>query len=244
MSLSSLAISDLVRSYREAPDRSPKMREYAKSIGTTPQNFSQTFSRITGVSPSKFVMMIKIERSKNLLIHTKLSITEISQCCGYDSFGSFSRTFTSLVGISPRQFRILAPGWKIDADQLTSMGMRDEIPAFVGTVSNPSPDCAMVVAIGLFTSATPAGKPLGGQLLLGGGRFMLPPVRAMRPLYLLGFAIPLQASLWHIPNTEDVFIFSHKIKYIQSEICECEPHWRRPTIFDPPIVFALPTLLM
>jgi hypothetical protein len=101
----------------------------------------------------------------------------------------------------------------------------------------------MLVAVGLFETAVPASSPLAGQLLLNGGRFLLPFKSAAPHVFLLGFAVPAEASLWRASAAEEVHVFSREIRAPQcGSLAIVEPRWRRVTEADPPIVAALPAL--
>jgi AraC family transcriptional regulator len=68
-------------------------------------HFSRIFQRVTGTSPGRFLMVMRLERAKHLLLSTTLSITEITHEVGYASVGTFSSRFTSSVGVSPSMYR-------------------------------------------------------------------------------------------------------------------------------------------
>ncbi len=58
-----------------------------------------------GMSPAEYVMTVRIELAKRLLMHTDMTITEITLAVGYTAIGTFSSRFTSHVGQSPTEFR-------------------------------------------------------------------------------------------------------------------------------------------
>jgi AraC-like DNA-binding protein len=50
-------------------------------------------------------MRAQVEKAKQLLIVTGMSVTEVCMAVGFSSLGSFSALFTRRVGLSPSQFQ-------------------------------------------------------------------------------------------------------------------------------------------
>lgn len=67
--------------------------------------FSKRFKDIWGVTPKRYINMMRIERAKKLLITTELSVSDIAKNTGYASVYYFSRFFKQKENISPRRFR-------------------------------------------------------------------------------------------------------------------------------------------
>lgn len=55
-----------------------------------------------GETPHAYLLPRRIERAKELLRNTPLSVTEVSLAVGFRSLGSFSTAFRQLVGEHPR----------------------------------------------------------------------------------------------------------------------------------------------
>jgi AraC-like DNA-binding protein len=68
-------------------------------------HFARTFRDVTGVSPGRFLSAIRLQRAKNLLTTTGLTVTDISYMVGYNSLGTFTSRFTKSVGVTPIQYR-------------------------------------------------------------------------------------------------------------------------------------------
>lgn len=67
--------------------------------------FVKRFKLLMGASPMKYLNTMRIERSKQLLRQTELSISEIAAKTGFPSPHYFSRLFKAHVGIPPKDFR-------------------------------------------------------------------------------------------------------------------------------------------
>jgi AraC-like DNA-binding protein len=67
--------------------------------------FRKMFKRYMGVSPLKYHLNLRIIRSKELLLVSDKSISEISFELGFNSVYYFSRLFKNKTGVTPSQFR-------------------------------------------------------------------------------------------------------------------------------------------
>jgi AraC-like DNA-binding protein len=77
----------------------------ARRAHASPAHFSRSFKRAFGETPHQYLLTRRIERAKDLLRETDLSVTEVSLEVGFASLGSFSSTFKRIVGTTPREFR-------------------------------------------------------------------------------------------------------------------------------------------
>ena len=66
--------------------------------------FKELFIKHYGMSPVKYVTMLRIEKAKELLITRLYSVTEVSELCGFDNVYYFSNVFKKHVGISPGKY--------------------------------------------------------------------------------------------------------------------------------------------
>lgn len=77
----------------------------ASHVYVSPNYLSNLFKKETGKTINQFVTEIRIEKSKNMLINSYKSITEISNEIGYGDSRHFSKIFRKIVGKSPSEFR-------------------------------------------------------------------------------------------------------------------------------------------
>jgi AraC family transcriptional regulator len=68
-------------------------------------HFSRSFKQSTGTTPHQYLLKRRVERAKQLLIKSQLSILEIALECGFAHPGHLSRHFKRIVGITPNKFR-------------------------------------------------------------------------------------------------------------------------------------------
>lgn len=67
--------------------------------------FCRYFKQVTGLTPVHYLLRYRIDKSKELLMHTDHTITEISFQTGFNSQSYFDRIFQRLTRLSPNQFR-------------------------------------------------------------------------------------------------------------------------------------------
>ena len=68
-------------------------------------HLSSIFSEVTATSIAHFTMMQKVERIKELLITTNLTLTEISYQMNYSSPAHLSNQFKKITGLTPKHFK-------------------------------------------------------------------------------------------------------------------------------------------
>lgn len=79
--------------------------ELVARSGYSKYHFCRLFKKETGRSPWQVVMEHKLERARELLLGTRLSIKEISAELGFQNADYFARCFVRHTGITPRDYR-------------------------------------------------------------------------------------------------------------------------------------------
>ncbi|MBQ4839320.1 MULTISPECIES: GlxA family transcriptional regulator [Pseudoalteromonas] len=77
----------------------------AEQASLSPRHFRRIFTDKMGLSPMRFVQHVRLEKAKNLLCTTNLSIAQISVMTGFGSPPLLSRKFTQAYSVNPTQFR-------------------------------------------------------------------------------------------------------------------------------------------
>lgn len=81
------------------------LEQLSLKAGLSRYHFIRTFKQITGKSPYDYLIDIRIDKAKKLLITKDMSITEIGMECGFNSPSSFSVIFRRRVGLAPTEYR-------------------------------------------------------------------------------------------------------------------------------------------
>ena len=81
--------------------------ELACECGLSRLHFAQAFRKTMRRQPYQLLLERRIERSKDLLINSKLPLAEIAALCGFVDSDHFGRVFTGAVGIAPSKWRRL-----------------------------------------------------------------------------------------------------------------------------------------
>ncbi|WP_460145720.1 helix-turn-helix transcriptional regulator [Pseudomonas sp. S2_A02] len=81
-----------------------RISEIAEHCNLSRSHFSRAFKRVTGHSPQGWLVRMKIEKAKSLLI-TSMPITDVVYECGFADHSHFTRTFSRLEGMSPKAWR-------------------------------------------------------------------------------------------------------------------------------------------
>lgn len=82
------------------------LKTIAQNFGISYSKFRMDFKQQTGISPLQYHLLLKIEKAKELLIHTNKNQKEIAYSLGFESDYYFNRLFKQKTGITPKQFRI------------------------------------------------------------------------------------------------------------------------------------------
>jgi AraC family transcriptional regulator of arabinose operon len=79
--------------------------DLAEVSGLSVSRLGHRFREVAGVAPMEFVERMRLDRAKQLLTMTSLSVKEISRQVGYDTQFYFSLRFKKHTGQSPSAFR-------------------------------------------------------------------------------------------------------------------------------------------
>ena len=81
------------------------LEEIAQVAALSPHHFLRAFKERYHQTPFQYLTTCRINRAKELLLQTSLSVTEICLFVGYTSMGSFSSRFKKMTGQSPQFWR-------------------------------------------------------------------------------------------------------------------------------------------
>lgn len=78
---------------------------YASMLNISTVYLNEVVKEVTGVSVGQYIKNEMVLQAKRLLVHTDLSVKEVSCRLGIEDPAYFSRLFTSVTGMSPTAFR-------------------------------------------------------------------------------------------------------------------------------------------
>ena len=81
------------------------MHDLAKSVGMSVRKLQRRFQDTFKTSPQKYVGRLRVLEACELLVNTKLPVTEIALQVGFYDHSAFSKKFSELIGLSPRDYR-------------------------------------------------------------------------------------------------------------------------------------------
>ncbi|SDI04169.1 helix-turn-helix domain-containing protein [Alteribacillus bidgolensis] len=223
----------------------------AAQAAYSPYHFNRIFKEKMGIPPLYYVSALRMQKAKDLLLHTNLSVRDVGLEIGQQSLGTFTTQFTKRIGMTPSQFRNSIPQANNHFHSLQKL--RDWTAAsnstgkhtnITGTIQAAVP-FEGVILIGLFAKPIPEGFPLHGTLISSLGDFCIPDVKP-------GIYYIMATSVSWKMKAED-FLLPHKTLRTRSRkpiivepfspIPHQEVHLYPPRVDDPPILISLPLLM-
>ena len=86
----------------------PTVAYFADKACLSPNYFGDLISKESGTTSQRYIQDAVIERSKQLLIETRLPVSEIAYQLGFEYPQHFTRLFKSRTGMTPNQYRMTA----------------------------------------------------------------------------------------------------------------------------------------
>ncbi|BCL38440.1 AraC family transcriptional regulator [Nostoc sp. MS1] len=77
----------------------------ANLVQLSPHYFASLFKQTVGQSPHQYVLHSRIERSKQLLKQSELTISQVAQLIGFQNQSHFTTAFGRIVGCTPKAYR-------------------------------------------------------------------------------------------------------------------------------------------
>jgi len=85
-------------------DREITLQELADKMCLEKSYFLKKFKKKYRCTPIKYTKILKMEKAKELLVHSDKNITQIADALGFKSVHHFSSQFTKMVGMSPKTY--------------------------------------------------------------------------------------------------------------------------------------------
>jgi transcriptional regulator GlxA family with amidase domain len=99
------AIENAIARLEEDLERKIDIHALMRELGVSYSWFRNTFTRHTGLSPHQYRLHLRLDRARNLLTQTRLSVKEVAAKAGFDDEHYFSRLFRRKIGFTPSEWR-------------------------------------------------------------------------------------------------------------------------------------------
>lgn len=97
-------IGQAVQWMREHYRSQLQLGDIAASVHLSPSRFRALFKEATGQSPMEMLVSLRMDKAKELLLHSTLTVGQIADEVGYPDLHYFSRLFKRYEGLSPMQY--------------------------------------------------------------------------------------------------------------------------------------------
>lgn len=99
------AIERQLASIYEQPATAPSVGDLARELGLSADHYTRIFRAVTGRSPRALIQMARLDRARQLMRESPLSLSEIAEQTGYSDVFQFSRLFKRQMGMAPSVWR-------------------------------------------------------------------------------------------------------------------------------------------
>lgn len=87
------------------PEEDHCLELLSAQAGLTPSHFCRVFKKATGATPHQFVMKARLDRARDLLGQSDLSVAQVAEMTGFTSQSHFTRAFRQYAGQTPSGWR-------------------------------------------------------------------------------------------------------------------------------------------
>lgn len=98
-------LSRVVQKIEEGLAENVTLSQLAAVAGLSVPHFCRAFKRSFGCPPYEFIIRRRIERAKEHLRHSEMTITDIALACGFSTSSHFANSFRRQVGTTPQMYR-------------------------------------------------------------------------------------------------------------------------------------------
>jgi len=86
-------------------DRNIQMKSISSAVNLHPSYLYRIFRKSTGMTPSSYLTMLRMEKAKKLLMNTDIPVSEMSDYVGVSSRQYFHSLFRKYTGLTPVEYR-------------------------------------------------------------------------------------------------------------------------------------------
>ncbi|MCL4415534.1 MAG: AraC family transcriptional regulator [Actinobacteria bacterium] len=98
-------LKDLIIMLQQEYTRAVTLEEAANKVNMSLHYFCKFFKKVIGYNFSRYLISIRIDKAKALLLTENLSVTNIAYKVGFENLSYFYRKFKEFTGLSPTEFK-------------------------------------------------------------------------------------------------------------------------------------------
>jgi transcriptional regulator GlxA family with amidase domain len=112
-----VALTRIAKAMEKSVERPLEIQALAHMVGISERQIERLFKQHVGMSPSEYYMSVRLDRARELLRLSDLSVTDVSVATGFTSPSHFSTAYRRRFGHTPRQERTWLPSTANDTVQ-------------------------------------------------------------------------------------------------------------------------------
>jgi AraC family transcriptional regulator len=102
--LSSIQLKEVIEYIKTQLGEELSLNQLADVAQVSEFHFSRLFKNTTGMAPHQFVLNLRLERAKKLILTRQMPLSEVAVSCGFFDQSHFSNVFQRTWGMTPRAF--------------------------------------------------------------------------------------------------------------------------------------------
>lgn len=88
-----------------AEEKEPQLSTLASMLHMSEAHLCRLFKEYTGYRPFEYMNLIRLQKARELLQSSSLSVGEVARACGYESHSYFTMLFKRHTGMTPTEYR-------------------------------------------------------------------------------------------------------------------------------------------
>lgn len=91
----------------------PALEDVAAAVGYSPVYFHSLFKKYAGITPCEYMLRLRVGYARELLMSERISLSDISDRCGFCNQSYFNRIFKRFEGVLPSTYRKQNSGYRL-----------------------------------------------------------------------------------------------------------------------------------
>ncbi len=98
------AINEVIRYINTHYEQQISLEELAAVANLSKSHFTKVFSENMQLTPMEYLKTIRLQNAKKMLLSHRLTVTQVSQQCGFNSSSYFTKIFKEAFNETPKEF--------------------------------------------------------------------------------------------------------------------------------------------